>query len=213
MGRSFRYGVGCLAAAAVLTMASAAHAQAKPSAAQASQPRYRMIHSQMPSLPGYYMLRMEHVQKELDLVPEQLKKLEELGKQYYADMRADQGAWKNWREMTPEKRTARSAELQEKYKKRAASLRDSIERVLLPHQIKLMKEINFRATGPSALANPRTLDKLQVTDQQKDELQKIRQEMLEKYQELQKKTFEKSLDVLTEKQRENLKEQIQTRGY
>ena len=37
--------------------------------------------------------------------------------------------------------------------------------------------------------------------------------MFEQYQEIQKKSFEKSMSVLTPEQREKLKEQIQKSGY
>ena len=210
MTRVPRFVIPCLAATAILAFGTPASAQGRKVVVQ---PRYRVMHSQMPALPGYYMLRMEHVQKELELVPDQLDKLKELGKQYYEQMRADQGAWKNWKEMTPEERTAKTAEMREKYKQRADELRKKIELVLLPHQLQALKEINFRAAGPSALANPRTLKDLEVTDEQKEELQKIRQEMIEKYQELQKKAFERSLKVLAPEQQKKLKERIQTRGY
>lgn len=201
---------------ALLVMAASAHAQQAQGpkvTRQADRPRYRLIHSQMPALPGYYLLRMEHVQKELELTTDQIEKLEALGKQYHEQMRADQGVWKDWRKMTPEQRTAKSAELREKYKQRAAELRKNIEKVLSVQQIAAIKEINFRSTGPSALANPRTLEKLQVSDEQREKLKEIRQRMLDQYRQLQKKAFEESLQVLTKEQREQLKERIQSRGY
>jgi Spy/CpxP family protein refolding chaperone len=169
--------------------------------------------SDMPALPGYYLLRMEHVQKELNLTREQVEKLKELGRKYYEQIRGDQDVWKNWRQMTPEERSTKAAELREKYKKRAEDLRKKIEKVLLPQQIQALKEINFRAAGPSALANPRILDSLGVSDQQKEKLESIRQEMLAKYQELQTKAFDRALKVLTPEQCRKLKVQLLNRGY
>jgi len=213
MTRFPRFSIVWLGAAAMLTVGTLVTAQAPKGGDQPGQQRSRAVSSEMPALPGYYMLRMEHVQKELELVPDQIEKLKELGKEYYEQMRADQGVWKNWRDMTAEERSAKAAELREKYRQRAEELRKNIEKVLVPHQIQALKEINFRSVGPSALANPRTLSNLAVTKEQKQKLQQIRQEMLEEYQELQKKAFERSLKVLTPEQREKLKEQIQTRGY
>jgi len=210
MARVPRFVIPCLAGAALLAFAAPASAQGRKAA---DQPRYRVMHSRMPALPGYYMLRMEHVQKELELVPEQLEKLQALGKQYTEQMRADQAAWGNWRDMTPEERTAKAAEMREKYKQRADELRQEIEKVLLPNQLEALREINFRAVGPSALASPATLRDLEVTDQQKEQLQKIRQEMIEQYQELQKKAFQNSLKVLSPEQQKKLRERIRTRGY
>jgi Spy/CpxP family protein refolding chaperone len=202
------------AAAAAVSWPASAEGPKKVEIAP-GQARYgfRLAESGIPALPGFYMLRMENVQKELQLVPDQIQKLKDLGKKYYEDMKADQDVWKNWQKMTPEERTAKSAEMREKYSKRTAELRKDIEKVLLPHQISALKEVNLRAAGPGVLSNPRTLEALGVNEEQKQKLQQIRQEMFEQYQEIQKKSFEKSMDVLTPEQREKLKEQVQKTGY
>jgi Spy/CpxP family protein refolding chaperone len=210
------YAITLVAAAAVAAAGWSASAEGpKKVEPSPGQPKYgfRLAESGIPALPGFNMLRMENVQKELGLVPEQIQKLKDLGTKYYEDMKADQDVWKNWQKMTPDERTAKSAEMREKYKKRTEELRKSIEKVLLPNQLSALREVNLRAAGPGALANPRTLDALGVSDEQKQKLQQIRQEMFEQYQEVQKKSFEKSMSVLTPEQRERLKEQVQKSGY
>ncbi len=182
---------------------------------RAGQPRhgYRVAQPDFPALPGFYMLRMENVQKELELAPEQIEKLKTLGREYYDDLRADREAWKDWQQMTPEERSAKAAEQREKYRKRTDTLRDQVEEVLLPGQLESLREISFRAAGPGALANPRTLEELGVTEEQRGQLDQIRQEMFEQLQEIQKKAFARSLEVLTPEQREKLRERVQKRPY
>ena len=221
--------LGICTAVAVLVVGTLALAQARKAApeerlkvltkqvqwaaGQGNPGGFRMVQPMMPSVPGYYQLGMPNVQKELELVPEQVEKLKEIGKKYYEQMRADQNVWKDWQKMTPEERKAKSAQIQESYKKRAEAVKAEIEKVLLPHQIKLIKEIDFRTRAPYSLQNPWTLQQLGISDQQKEKLQKIRDKMTEQYQELQKKALEDAMNVLTPEQKEKLKEQIHTRGY
>lgn len=213
MIRLSRYVVALLCAGLVCPTAWAPAEEARPKGADQPRHGYRTSQPELPALPGFYMLRMENVQKELELSQEQIEKLKELGKKYYEDVRADQDAWKNWQQMTPEERAAKTAEQREKYVKRSQDLRKSVEKVLLPHQIKALKEVNLRTSGPWALTNSRTLEVLGVSEEQKQKLQEIRQKMFEDVQEVQKKSFEKALEVLTPEQREQLKEQIQKQGY
>ncbi len=187
--------------------------EARPRVGEQPRHGYRMAQPEFPALPGFYMLRMESVQKELELTPEQIEKLKELGKKYYEDVRADQEVWKNWQQMSQEERSAKAAEQREKYVKRTEDLRQRVEKVLLAHQVKALKEINLRAAGPFALTNPRTLENLGVSDEQKQKLQDIRQKMFEELQEVQKKAFQEALEVLSPEQREKLKEQVQKQGY
>lgn len=212
MTRFFRCAALVLGAGLAGLGARGAAEEAKPAE---TQPRhgFRVAQPEFPALPGYYMLRMDNVQKELELAPAQIEKLKELGRKYNEEMRADQEAWKDWQKMTPEDRAAKVAEQREKYTKRAADLRKAVEAVLLPQQVKALKDINLRTSGPWALGNPRTQDSLGLSEDQKQRLQEIRQKMFDDVQEVQKKSFEKSLEVLTPEQREKLKEEVQKRGY
>lgn len=169
--------------------------------------------SGIPSVPGYYQLGMPNVQKELELVPEQIEKLKELGKKYYEEARADQNVWKDWQKMTPDERKAKSAEVREKYKKRAEAMKAEVEKILLPHQLDKLKQIDFRRRAPYALQSPSTLKKLGINDQQQEKLKQIREKLVEEYQQMQKKALDDALKVLTPEQKKQLEEQLSTRGY
>ncbi len=198
-------------AAAMLILAVAGLADGQVVNKERQAPR--AVQPQIPSLPGFWQLRMKNVQEELEIVPEQIEELKALGKDYYEQMRAQQADWSNFAKMTQEQRQAKYNQLKEKREAQADEIRKKIEKVLLPHQLKALQDINLRAVGASMLAQPRIAKSLSLSDDQKGKLQQLRQELMEEYQQLRKKSFEKTLQVLTPEQREKLKEQIQNRGY
>lgn len=162
-----------------------------------------------PGIPGYYLLRMEHVQRELGFSEEQKQKLDQITKQYYEDSRQD---WSGLRDLSPEERQKKMADIREKTTKRMEALRKQTEELLLPHQLKQLKEIDFRMRAPAALANPRTLEQLGATEEQKEQLRLLREQTQEKTRQLQQEMVEKALQVLTPGQQEKLRE-MSTPGF
>ena len=183
---------------------------------QGGQPRAVVVNRNLatfPAIPGYYTLRTENVQKELELVDEQKEKLKQIGKKYYEQLRqASQQDWAKFREMPAEQRKAKHAEMQKQRMKQMEEVRKQIEKVLLPHQIDRLKQINLQTYGASMVANPGILQQLEVTDQQKEKLGKIREELQAKIRQLQKASFEETLKVLTPEQEKKLGE-MSTQGY
>ena len=201
--------VALLAAAVVVLVGALALGQYAQAGGQPAKP----VQPQFPALPGFWQLRMESVQKDLELVPEQIDKLKQLGKKYYEDMRAQQADYKNWGKMTPEERTAKYKELMEKRKQQAEAVSKEVEKILLPHQLEALRNINFRQMAPSMLYQQKVFETVGITDEQKAKIQKIRQELTEKYQQLQKESFDQILKVLTPEQQKKLKEQVQSYGH
>lgn len=190
-----------LAVAAMLAFGTPAVAQQGGVAAQPMVVRSAM--AQIPAVPGYYMLRMQHVQDQLELTDEQLATLKELGKKYYEGMRRD---WSGFKDLSAEERQAKYAEIREKNRKLAEDVRKQVEDVLVPHQIDQLKKINFQSRGPYVLQNPRLLDQIKVSEEQKAELAKIREALQAKLREVQQESFEKALEVLTAEQRKALED-------
>ena len=67
--------------------------------------------------------------------------------------------------------------------------------------------MEFRQRAASMLYMPRGLRKIEMTDEQKEQLQKIREETQSKMTQLQHESQEKTLGVLTPEQMKKLKEQ------
>ena len=166
---------------------------------------------------SFYSLRMPNIQKELELVEEQKQKVEEIIKAYYDKMReGSQYDWAELRELSTEERQKKYAEIREKrmevMKVAGKEAEEAIEKALLPHQFKALKQINLRTRGSSMLYSQAVLGQLEITDEQKEKLTKIRQQMQEKMQKLQAESQKKTLEVLTAEQREKLGEMI-TSGF
>ncbi len=188
---------------------------AEETPSQEVQPRhgFRIAQPEILPLPGFYMLRMENVQKELNLTPEQLAQLTALSKSYSEQVRADQELWKSWQKMTPEERSAKATEQRQRYTQRVNEVRKSVEKILQPQQLKALQQITLRTHGWWVLYQPQIQDRLSLTPEQKQQLADIRQKMFEQVQEVQKKAFEKAFGVLQEEQQEKLLEEVQKRTY
>ncbi len=175
---------------------------------QGGQPR-RMsrIGYGLPS--GYHMLRMENVQKEIELLDEQKEKIEAISKKYYEDMRND---WSGIRDMSAEQRREKVNELREKHAKTREQLKEQVEAVLLPHQRDALKKMNFRMQAGYAMRNPRIVEKLGLSAEQKEKLATYQKELQEKTRELQQKMLDKALGVLTAEQKEQF-EKMGSEGF
>jgi len=159
------------------------------------------------ALPGYGSLRMESVQKEVKLSDQQKKKLEEISKKYYELMRQGYKVdWAKLRELPAEQRKQKYAELAEKRKQQAAAARKQVEQVLSPQQLAAYKAIELRRRGAGMLRSPTIVQKLGLSKEQQERLQKNQQELSRKVQELYRESGQKALGVLTPAQREKLKE-------
>lgn len=162
------------------------------------------------NLPGYWSLGLESTQKELEIVPEQKQKLKAIAEKYQADM---QGYWSQMRDLKPEEQQKKFAEWRERSAKQQEQIRKQVEEVLLPHQLALLKDLNFRSRAPMYLSNPRTIEQIGLTNEQKDKLRKMREELQEKTQKLQKEMFDKSLELLTPEQKKKLQEQVGNQNW
>ena len=159
--------------------------------------------SLVPAIPAYSLLRLAHVQEELDMTDEQKKELEEITKRYQERTRQ---SWADLRGLSPQERQKKMAEIRKENAERLEAFRKQTEEVLLAHQLERLEEISFRMRAPSALANPRVLDQLGLNDRQKESLRQLRAELQEKMRQLRETMLDKSLEVLTLEQRVKLKE-------
>jgi len=210
-----------LVAAAV---AAAIVACAVPAVAQVAQPGGQGGRAVMgrpiatfPAVPGYYSLRMKHVRDQLELIDEQKQKLQDLGKKYYEKMRSQYSRqdWAKVREMSAEERRKHYAELGARRQKLAEEIKAEIEKILLPHQLKQLKEIDFRTRAASMLYSPQVLERVGVSEGQRETLGKIRTELQAQMQKLRDESLQKMLDALTPEQRKKLEEEAAQgfRGY
>jgi Spy/CpxP family protein refolding chaperone len=197
------------AVAAVLTfvlVAPALGAEEPKAGAPAAKPVFQPG-AMYYGLPGYYMLQQENVQKELELVADQKAKLQEIAKKYAEGMQEDAKIdWAKVRELPAEEQKKKYDEMRQAYTKRTEDVKKQVENVLLPHQIQALKKLETRTRASSMLYMPNVLEKINVTEEQKAKMQKVREDLQKKMMQLQQETLDKTLEVLTPEQRKQLDE-------
>jgi len=182
-------------------------AAAEPRAQAAGQPAARTYYA----TPGYWMLQNPQTRKEIELVPEQAEKLKQIADRYrqqlqelYAPLRDP--------DLSQEERRKLYRELGEKSRKLLEKTKQEIEGVLLPHQVEALKMIQLRMRAAALLRSPAVLERLGLTEEQKKKIQRNREELAEKLNELQKEYFEEILEILTPEQVEKLKQTFSAGG-
>ncbi len=163
------------------------------------------------------LLRMETVQDEIELVPDQMEEIEGLQEEMWGEM---QERMADLRELEPADRREQFANLRTEMEERQGEYQTKIEGVLLPMQLKRLKELHIQSTARrrgndgagATLQNEDLLEELGVDEEQKKKLEEkakeLREEMQEKIKKLQKKAEEELLSVLTPEQREMYREKV-----
>ena len=128
-----------------------------------------------------------------------------------------------FRNLSPEERRAKVKEMRPKLQARGEETEKKIEAILTTAQLARLKEIRLQVAGPAALADPDVLKALNLTDEQKEKIKKLRQqitdlrkeagklsreerrqkmaELMEKMQKLREKVLADIVAVLTPEQR------------
>jgi hypothetical protein len=159
------------------------------------------------------LVMRDEVQQELQLVAEQLEKVQTLAdearEQIGSEMR---DMFRQMRDLDEEERRARFGEIQARMQELNGELEGKIKKVLLPHQFERLKQIEVQARiqrgGAEALTSGELAEALNLTDQQRERLEaraaEVQQELQDKIAQLQLEARNKMLDVLTAEQRAKL---------
>ena len=155
------------------------------------------------------LLQREEVQQEIQLVDEQQAQINALAEDIRSQMRDMFG---QMRDLSEEERRARFDEIRSKVEKIRTEAESRLQKVLLPHQLARLKQIDLQARlqegGAAALTNGQLADTLSLTAKQQDQLrqraEQARQEMQEQIRQLRAEAREKLLEVLTPEQRAKL---------
>lgn len=164
----------------------------------------------------FVLLANEKVQKDLEVVDEQKADLKKIGEETQAKTR-EIYTGVNFREMSEAERE----KLGEKREAVASQARKKVEETLLPHQVERLKQISLQVRGTSALNDPEVAKALGITEEQKAQMDKVREEtfsrpreggqqggdreaLRQRFEEMRKQFQEKTLAVLTAEQRAKL---------
>jgi Spy/CpxP family protein refolding chaperone len=116
------------------------------------------------------LVGIEQVQKELELVDDQkseITKITDESRQGLGDL------FGGLRDLPDEERQAKMREMQEKLAARNKETEEKINKVLLDHQKKRLKEITLQVQGIAALSNADVVTALALTSDQKDQIKKV----------------------------------------
>ncbi len=156
------------------------------------------------------LLMRDDVRKELEIVDDQVKKIQALGDEMREQMR---DLYSGLRDLSQEERQAKFAELREKSAELQKELSAKVDEVLLPHQRDRLKQIGLqmqmRYRGTSGLLTDQLAEDLNITDEQKEKLrakaEEVRKSLEEQIAKARAEARDELLEVLTPEQREKLK--------
>jgi hypothetical protein len=164
----------------------------------------------MPAPDPWSMLNNPSVQKDLELVGDQLKQVQDLQSEFAQQMKEQIGDIKQGG-LSPD----RFKGLPELMKKLREQQRERMQSVLLPHQIDRLKQVAFQthlkqAGAEGALSNEKVKEELGITDEQIERLKKrskeIKAKLVEDMEKLKEKAQQELLMELTADQRAKIKE-------
>jgi hypothetical protein len=110
----------------------------------------------------------EAVQKECEILEDQVAELRQLDEK----LRAERGQTErpDWRNMSEEDRQAAMEQMREQMAKQAAAANQEVEKILLPPQVKRLKEIALQQQGIRALTNDEVATALNLNATQKEKI-------------------------------------------
>jgi len=150
------------------------------------------------------LLGSEQVQKELELVPDQIAQLQGLRDKMREEFR---DLFSGMRDMTPEEREKRMQEVRDKMQAANEKLTKQIDEILLPHQKERLQQIRVQMLGDRALGDAEVIKALGLTETQQKKLTEIGEKARAKMQEM----FSGIRDLEPEQRREafsNLREKM-----
>jgi hypothetical protein len=145
------------------------------------------------------LLRMEEVQKELELLDDQKEKIDALTEANRNRERPDFG---NIREMSEAERQQLFARLRTEREKQTAETKEKLGEILLPHQMERLEQLVIQRQGLGALNNPEVAAKLKISEGQQEKIRTTAEEASEKMREEMRALFQGG-------NREGNREQIQ----
>lgn len=123
--------------------------------------------------PTLRLLTSPEVQKDLELVDDQVTQLKAIGEDVRAKMQKE---FSGIRDLPRDQQRARFTEMQAKLKPITDEAVKKVQEVLLPHQVDRLKELSIQVRGAGALADAKVQEDLGLSADQKTKLTKIQED-------------------------------------
>jgi len=160
------------------------------------------------------LLQNEQVREELGIVDDQMEEIRALGEEMRDEMRS---VFQGLRDLPEDERRAAFEGMREKMEGLRADMESKMNRVLLPHQVDRLKQINVqmdvqRRGVAGALEGGSLAEELNLTEAQMEQLrekaEKVQEDLRKKIEELRAKAQDDILGVLTPEQRATYKKLV-----
>jgi Spy/CpxP family protein refolding chaperone len=136
-----------------------------------------MTDSDRPSTDPLELFNNEQIQKELNLSQEQVTKLNEINQEFRQELgKITSGL--NLANLDPEAQKAKLDEIQPQIEEQIQATRQKVSETLTPDQLTRYKGITLQIYGWGVFTSDEFVDELKLTDEQKTELAKLREQML-----------------------------------
>lgn len=123
------------------------------------------------------LLGNEKVQKELELVPDQVADLTKLREAQQGQFRE---MFSGFRDLNEEERRAKFEGMREKMEEQQKENRGKVKEILLPHQQDRLQEIALQLRGFGAIGESDVAEKLKLSEEQKEKISSLRTAQREK---------------------------------
>ena len=130
------------------------------------------------------LLRSEAVRKELNITPTQLDELIKIAEKAGEAVRKNFEEMQELRDVAPEERKRRFAEITKRAKSEAEETRKQIERVLSPKQLTRLRQLALQLRGVEGLEDKEVQEQLKLTEEQKRQLKQVRDRVNQQMREL-----------------------------
>ena len=154
-------------------------------------------------LPGFGQLSEPGTAKEIELTDDQRKELQALSEELQEQHR-DLFKPLHDKSLSPEQRREMSLELQKKSTEIHMATNAKVKQVLLPHQLQWLEEIAQRRRILTLVQHDYYLQGLELTEKQREELNKSRERLGEKIAKAQREMYAEVLKLLTPEQLKKL---------
>jgi Spy/CpxP family protein refolding chaperone len=144
------------------------------------------------------LLRVEEVQKEIEVIEDQKQAIEKLEQQLRSEAPQQRVDFRNLSEAEREKV---AAETRARTEQQAKLAKEKLGEILLPHQIERLEEISLQQRGVAALNDEAIANQLNLTAQQKQRLETVVRENAESMRERMQGVFQSG-------DRDKMREQI-----
>lgn len=150
------------------------------------------------------LLRIPEVQKELELVDDQLQDIQKLQEEL-ASQRGERPRV-DFQNMSEEERRKFVEERQKEAAEREKATKAKVAEILLPMQMERLEQIRIQTQGIRALFDPEVVAKLNITEEQREKMRAVMEESQESMRERMRELFQRGQQQ--QQDREAMREQF-----